>query len=303
MSAIRRLVVFVALAVACTAGVTAASAAGAVAAPARAPKILSCSGSLVYEPSDFIISCADANAELTATHWARWTSAGAAGVTRFGLNLCTPYCAASPIRFFPESTVELSRPVSTRHGLLFSLLTVRYRLAGVAKSFSFSWMGDPSFAALGKAKAVVATCAGSQLIGNFSVVRSSAGAGNITYALELINHSSRPCALAGLPHLQLRGSGGLLLPTHVVRAVTGSGAAARLVLRPGAPAWASARFSPDVPGTGEPARGQCEPTARSLRVSGPSPSSPVVVAVRPPTPVCEHGTMQVSVFSSVRPTS
>lgn len=284
-------------------GIAAPSGAATVAAPARAPKVLGCTGSLLYEPSDFVISCADANSELTATHWTSWTSTRAVGVTRFGLNLCTPYCAAAPIQFFPGSVVELARPVATARGPLFSSLTVHYNLHGVAKIFSFSWNGDPSFAALGTAKAAVATCAGSQLIGNFSVVRSSAGAGNITYALELINRSTRSCALTGLPHLQLRGAGRLLLPTHVVRATPSSGAAKRVVLRPGSPAWASARFSPDVPGTGEPVTGSCEPIARMLRVLGPSPSSPVVVPVRPPTPVCEHGTMQVSDFSSVRPTS
>jgi hypothetical protein len=65
--------------------------------------------------------------------------------TSFALNLCTPYCAASPISYFPHSSVTLSAPVKTRHGRLFSKLVVRYIHRGKATSFIFSWAGDPSF--------------------------------------------------------------------------------------------------------------------------------------------------------------
>lgn len=108
-------------------------------------KVLTCGGKTVVKPSTFIISCADANTELTATHWTSWTARSATGTTRFGLNLCNPYCAASKFSFFPGSTVRLSAPVIAKHGRLFSKLTVTYKLHGKTKTLGFSWSGDPSF--------------------------------------------------------------------------------------------------------------------------------------------------------------
>ena len=58
----------------------------------------------------------------------------------------------------------------------------------------------------------------------------------------------------------------------------------------------TARFSPDVPGPGEPVAGrQCERTAYKLRVA-PSGGGSVVVPISPPTPVCEHGGLQLTSF-------
>lgn len=118
---------------------------GAVAPSASTVKLLTCSNAKVFKPATFVISCADANAELTATHWSTWNATSAAGTTRFALNLCVPYCAASKMSYFPKSTVRLTDPVTTKHGRLFSSLVVRYQLKGKSKTFSFSWKGDPSF--------------------------------------------------------------------------------------------------------------------------------------------------------------
>ncbi|HUY29971.1 MAG TPA: hypothetical protein VMV02_03125 [Acidimicrobiales bacterium] len=109
-------------------------------------RMLTCAGKPVLKPVNFVISCADANSELTATHWTRWTAKEAVGTTRFGLNLCNPYCAASKISYFPKSTVRLSAPVQTKHGRLFSKLVVTYKLHGKARRFPFSWAGIPAFA-------------------------------------------------------------------------------------------------------------------------------------------------------------
>lgn len=108
-------------------------------------KLLSCTGKPVVKPATFVISCGDGNSELTATHWTSWTSSRAVGTTRFGLNLCNPYCAASKMSYFPDSVVRLTAPTSTKHGELYSDLVVTYKLHGKTKSFSFSWRGDPSF--------------------------------------------------------------------------------------------------------------------------------------------------------------
>jgi hypothetical protein len=108
-------------------------------------KMLGCSGKTVYKPATFVVTCADGNTMLTETHWTSWTAAAATGRTRFGLNLCNPYCAASKMSFFPHSTVRLWRPVSTKHGRLFSEMRVVYVLHGKTKVLAFSWLGDPSF--------------------------------------------------------------------------------------------------------------------------------------------------------------
>lgn len=108
-------------------------------------RMLTCSGKPVLKPSSFVISCADANSELTDTHWTKWTATGAVGITRFGLNLCNPSCAASRISFFPKSVVQLSAPVATKHGRLFSKLVVTYKLHGKTQHFPFSWAGIPAF--------------------------------------------------------------------------------------------------------------------------------------------------------------
>lgn len=110
-----------------------------------ATTVLTCSGKPVARPATFVISCADGNSELTATRWSSWSATAAAGTTRFGLNLCNPYCAASKMTFFPDSTVRLSAPKATKHGRLFSKLVVTYQLHGKSETFPFSWSGDPSF--------------------------------------------------------------------------------------------------------------------------------------------------------------
>ena len=118
---------------------------GASTMTASAVKVLTCTGTTVSRPSNFVISCADANAALTQTHWTTWSANSATGTTRFALNLCKPYCAASKMSYFSKSTVRLSTPVSAKHGRLFSKLVVRYLYQGKMLSFTFSWIGDPSF--------------------------------------------------------------------------------------------------------------------------------------------------------------
>ena len=110
-----------------------------------ATKLLTCSDTTVSRPSNFVISCADANAALSATHWTTWNATSAVGTTDFVLNLCKPYCAASKRTNFYNSSVRLSAPVTTKHGRLFSKLVVRYRYQGKTDSFSLSWVGEPRF--------------------------------------------------------------------------------------------------------------------------------------------------------------
>jgi hypothetical protein len=108
--------------------------------------VLSCSNVPATRPISFVISCADGNAEITSTKWSSWSATGAAGTTRFAINLCNPYCAASPVSYFPGSTVTLSAPVHTKKGAFFSKMVVTYFLHGKKATFPFSWIGDPALA-------------------------------------------------------------------------------------------------------------------------------------------------------------
>lgn len=141
-------------------------------------------------------------------------------------------------------------------------------------------------------------CTAAQLAGNFSVVRNSAGAGNIVYALNAKNVSKHMCFVTGMPGVTLVDKNGHALPTHAQPSNPGALTAVMVTLKPGASAKATARFSPDVPGVGEPVSGrQCEPTAYTLRVR-PSGGGMFKAPIRPPTPVCEHGGMSWTVFTA-----
>jgi hypothetical protein len=141
-----------------------------------------------------------------------------------------------------------------------------------------------------------ADCKGSQLAGRFAVVYGSAGAGNIVYKLALKNTSSTPCTVSGLPQGQLLGKTRTKLPTHVRAAHASQLTAVLVTFAPGDSAYATARFSPDVPGTGEQTIGPCEPKAYWFRVRAPGGGT-TTVKLAPPTSVCEHGTLSFSAYS------
>ncbi len=154
-----------------------------------------------------------------------------------------------------------------------------------------------AIAAGGTSASVVPACTGHDLSGTFSAVPGSAGAGSISYNLRVRNRSTHACFVSGLAGIRLLGRYGRRLPTHVHAAHPGMLTAVRVVVQPGGYAAATARFSPDVPGPGEPVAGHnCEPTAYRARVSIPPSDRGFIVRVRPPTPVCEHGSMVLSVL-------
>jgi Protein of unknown function (DUF4232) len=149
-------------------------------------------------------------------------------------------------------------------------------------------------------RAVVAPCRGVDVTATFTGVRGSAGAGQISYVLRLRNRSGHACWVSGLPVLRLLGRAGQPLPTHERPEHPGALTAVRVTLARGGYAAATARFSPDIPGPGEPVLHACEPTAFSVRVMPPPGGGITVTGVTPPTPVCEHGTLTLSVLVSGR---
>lgn len=134
------------------------------------------------------------------------------------------------------------------------------------------------------APAQASACAASRLTGTFTVLPGSAGAGSITYVLRLKNTSSADCFVSGIPGLTLLDRNGKPLPTHVAPAHPGALTAVRVDLAPGGSAKATGRFSPDVPGPGEPPMRACEPTAYKLRVEALG-GGRLLAPVRPPRAV------------------
>jgi hypothetical protein len=147
-----------------------------------------------------------------------------------------------------------------------------------------------------QAPASATACTGDAMSGSFTVIRGSAGAGQISYQLRVKNDSPVACFVSGLPIVQLLDQAGKDLPTNVQPAKPGTATAARIILQPGASAVAEARFSPDVPGGTEQADGPCEPKSYTLRLS--LAGAPLDVPITPPTPVCERGTLSFSLFSA-----
>jgi len=144
-------------------------------------------------------------------------------------------------------------------------------------------------------------CVGSQLAGSFVVIPGSAGAGNISYRLNVRYLSGPTCVVSGLPRIQLLTRLRRPLPTKVRPAFRQGLLAPRVVLRPGYGAKAEARFSPDVPGVGEPVAGRnCERTAYYMRVTLPPGGATFVAPIKPATPVCEHGSMSFSALGPAR---
>jgi uncharacterized protein DUF4232 len=135
-------------------------------------------------------------------------------------------------------------------------------------------------------------CLGSDLSGRFALVPGSAGAGQIAYSLTVKNTSDSPCSVHGIPQATLLGASGTPLPTLV----KGSKAARAIVLPPGASATAQARFSPDVAGDGDSQTGACQPVAHTLQVGGGG-NGVTEAPIKPPTSVCERGTLNFESFA------
>lgn len=160
-------------------------------------------------------------------------------------------------------------------------------------------LGAAGMTAPGAAASPAAPCHGTQLTATMSHIFGSEGAGSTGYLLTLENHGSAPCRVGNHPRLLLLSASGATLPTHV----SAFGRPATVVLAAGHTAGARLRFSPDIPGPGEPGRGPCEPRAHAVRVLLDAPGRGSLTGpVRPPTSVCEHGAIEEQPLELTRAT-
>jgi hypothetical protein len=104
---------------------------------ASAPRVLTCSERFASKPSNYIISCADANAGWTGVTWSSWTASSASGHGFLHQNDCTPNCASGKFIDY-RANLTLSKVVTTKkYGRLFSSAVFHYTVNGVGKTEQF----------------------------------------------------------------------------------------------------------------------------------------------------------------------
>lgn len=89
-------------------------------------KIQPCIGNAQVRPKSYVISCADANTEVSALHWAAWTKTGAHATGKYNFNTCTPSCVAGK-SISDTASIVLSSPKNSGSGRVFSQMLVKYQ--------------------------------------------------------------------------------------------------------------------------------------------------------------------------------
>ena len=144
----------------------------------------------------------------------------------------------------------------------------------------------------------LSACTHDQLAGTFAEVAGSGAAGQIEYVLTLKDTSGSGCWLAATPPVvKLLDANGLPLPTREVPGQDVNQSTPPATLEPGTSATATVRFSPDVSGPGDAQNGPCQPKAHTLEVTATGGGT-VDVPIRPPTSVCERGTLRFDLLKS-----
>lgn len=136
------------------------------------------------------------------------------------------------------------------------------------------------------AATATAPCAARNVTVALTHIPGSDGAGNTVYRLTAVSRANAVCTL-GRPALQLIGAGGARLQSR------GVGVGPKITLARGRTAATSVRFTPDIAAEDEHHTGACEPPAHAVSVTFAGSPGRVTGPVKPPTPVCQHGAMQV----------
>jgi len=169
-----------------------------------------------------------------------------------------------------------------------NLASIRIVAAGVTVAAGIGaavLAGTPALGAGGSA----AGCTADRLSAQMIHIAGSDAAGSTGFDLKISNHGGGACLVGSHPELSLLGSGSKPIPTHVKPV----GRTSHVPIRPGKTVVARLRFSPDVPGPGEPQHGRCEPVAHHVKVRlTDSAHGSLVGPIQPPTSVCEHGSIE-----------
>lgn len=92
--------------------------------PLSLPGVIECVGSPEMRPPSLALACADANDLLTNITWDEWTTTSASGTAVRETNNCEPNCARGRFEKTRGVEVELSEPVRSPQGLVFTKLVV-----------------------------------------------------------------------------------------------------------------------------------------------------------------------------------
>lgn len=132
--------------------------------------------------------------------------------------------------------------------------------------------------------------------GTWRVIPDSEGAGHVAADIALRNTSDHACTVAGYPGVSLLASNDHPLPTNVVKDT--SATVTTIKVAPGAWVHSEMRYSPNVPGPGEPQNGQCEPMTVHALAQLPGDSAWSRITLDKPTTVCEKGELEAKPFVS-----
>lgn len=130
-------------------------------------------------------------------------------------------------------------------------------------------------------------CEAAFLNAKMTVIHGSSVAGHIEYLLTIHNGGPSVCIVHEHPPLQLLDASGDHLPTHV----EDQGQGGTVFIRHGRTVSAKLRFSPVIPGPGEPYFGPCERPAHHVRVEL-NGAITVTAPIEPPTTVCGPGRIE-----------
>jgi hypothetical protein len=113
------------------------SAPAGAATQALSTHLLTCAMKKTTRPSNYLLSCGDANAGFVAMKWSTWTLTSATGHGILRQNDCKPNCVSGKwIRY--TASVSLGKVVLTKkYGPLFSQAIFHWNVNGVPKSEVF----------------------------------------------------------------------------------------------------------------------------------------------------------------------
>ncbi|GAA2065630.1 hypothetical protein GCM10009839_91630 [Catenulispora yoronensis] len=129
--------------------------------------------------------------------------------------------------------------------------------------------------------------------GTWTLVPNSEGTGHVAADIALRNTSGHACTVTGFPGVSLLASDEHPLPTTVVRFPA---APAAVTVAPGGWIHSEVRYSPNIPGDGEPATGECEPKTVHALAQLPGDTKWAKITLAAPTTVCEKGSLEAKPF-------
>ncbi|MHB8505392.1 MAG: hypothetical protein ACYDEN_06700 [Acidimicrobiales bacterium] len=101
------------------------------------PGVVDCHGRVVRKPTNYVVTCADANVRWKDVTWSTWSATSAAGHGTLVENTCRPTCVAGRFISYPAEVSLGGVVVTAAHGKVFSRAMVTYRRKGHEQKATF----------------------------------------------------------------------------------------------------------------------------------------------------------------------